>query len=92
MNYSGTDSHYQGPNNDTYGFNEYFNEFDREQRRIENRCKICSSCKCSFDPLDTGGIRYWSGKGYVYVCSDCAEDLADVTEEELIDGIDITDL
>lgn len=78
-------------NNDTYGFNDYFNEYDREQRRIENRSKTCKSCGYKFDPLDTGGIRYWD-HGYVYVCSDCARDLADVSEEELIDGVDFDDL
>lgn len=78
-------------NNDTYGFNDYFNELDREQRRIENRCKTCKSCGMRFDPMETGGIRYWDN-GYVYVCSDCATSLEDVTEEDLIDGVDQDDL
>lgn len=78
-------------NNDTYGYNDYFNEYDREQRRIEIRCKVCESCGQNFDPMDMGGIRYWHD-GYRYVCSDCAQDLEDVTEEELIDGIDHSDL
>lgn len=78
-------------NNDTYGYNDYFNEYDREQRRIENRCKRCESCNLLFDPVVTGGIRYWNN-GYKYVCADCAESLEDVTEEDLIDGVDSDDL
>lgn len=88
MNYSGTGPRFQGPSNDTYGFNEYFNEYDREQKRIECRCKKCVACKLKFDPMDTGGIRFWSNRGYMYVCSDCAENLEDLTEEDLLDGVD----
>lgn len=88
MNYIGNSQRFQEQSNDTHGFNEYFNEYDREQERIERRHKKCASCNLNFDPMDTGGIRFWSNRGYIYVCSDCAENLEDLTEEDLLDGCD----